>query len=261
MVNSDDEENLSAMSGGEKRRMQRKFLFYVIPLIAATALLSLSQQHTLSNFLALRRVSRDGPMRGRSKLRGLPTLILCGDRDTLVPPAIQGERLCAAIGPSCQFELLPREPHDGPEEFAPAPILAFLHAHAQAGTTVILLHGYGGAAREWSVLPASPAALDYARVALARALHHAGYPVLVGDFGSQSWGDDAALHALEQMVGQRPHIVIVAESMGGALMWRYAEHHPSRVSALVGLSPVCSLSAMARGPLGGSVLAAYRLRQ
>lgn len=75
--------------------------------------------------------------------------------------------------------------------------------------------------------------------ALFRGLVDAGYAVVVGDIGTNTWGNPASVEALHQLVqeynfAQPPRLIGI--SMSGAILLNYGNKYP--VHAAVGLIPV-----------------------
>lgn len=175
----------------------------------------------------------------------MPVLLVHGANDTLVPAADHSACL-APLLPSSEFVSVPGE-HGTPAALDAERVCRFLSArHIQA--PVILLHAWGQTANDWDCLTRSPASpTDRARVQFASALRR-HYEVITDNFAGNAWGNDAALSRLESVIGSRRQVVLIGESMGGLLMLRYAEKHPEKVSALVGIYPVCSTSAIFHRP-------------
>ncbi|HET9442345.1 MAG TPA: hypothetical protein VFO65_03420, partial [Acidimicrobiales bacterium] len=95
--------------------------------------------------------------------------------------------------------------------------------------TVFYLHAFGEKVGAWY------------RPDLLAALAGAGFGVVAGNLGGDTWGNEVAMAELEGLVaayGDGGPSRFLAMSMGGATLLNYARHHPGGVKAAVGLIPV-----------------------
>ncbi|HZP81339.1 MAG TPA: alpha/beta fold hydrolase [Chthonomonadaceae bacterium] len=210
----------------------------------------------LARMLALARIAEANPLRHASRLRGIPTLIHYRELDWRLPPEEHSLKMAEAIGPSCKARLCPNMGYIQAMIFDPRDIMAFLEAHAEPKMPVLLLHGRHQTAAVWTQLLHSSQMIDNARLKMAEAIckDYACRPV---EIGPDSWGNDASLAALDREAGPTGKVVLLGESMGAVTMWRWAEKHPARVAALVGITPVCDLTKIATGPWGREARRAY----
>lgn len=97
-------------------------------------------------------------------------------------------------------------------------------------TTLVLLHGFGGSARNWR--PQQRALRDAARVALADVRGHArsDAPLDADAYRPERFVDDVA-RVLDHLGVARA--VVGGLSMGGGIAARFAIAHPDRVAGLV----------------------------
>lgn len=186
-----------------------------------------------------------------------PALLIYGMADTTVVPDENEQAVKQRMGAKCELVALPGVGHNDAPILEAAPVLRYLRAHVPASTPIVILHCMGRGATDWTRLPL-PTDDPYQRqkTKLYGALKQAGYNLIVPEEGLEHWGNNKALAHLEDVIGSR-QVAIIGESMGAMLMWRYVEKHPSQVQCEIGLSPVCSLTALCKTPLGKSVVRAY----
>jgi pimeloyl-ACP methyl ester carboxylesterase len=102
-----------------------------------------------------------------------------------------------------------------------------------SGAPVVLLHGIGRDRTDWF------------RVAPALAERHTVYAIDIEAFGqSEAWGERITLASMAHMVrrtlatlGERRPVVLIGNSMGGAVALRMHADDPSAIRALVLVSP------------------------
>jgi hypothetical protein len=210
----------------------------------------------LARARALARIAEANPLRHVGRLRGLPTLIHYRDQDWLMPPAEHALKLVEAIGPACKARSCPSMGLAQVIVYDPRDILAFLKAHADPKTPVLLLHGSHQTASVWTQLPQKPEMSDRLRLKMTDALRKE-YSCRAVEIGPDSWGNDASVAALDKEAGPTGKVVLLGETMGTVTMWRWAEMHPERVEALVGVLPIYDLKRIATGPWGREVRLAY----
>ena len=189
------------------------------------------------------------PMTRLAALRKMPVLFMEGSADDVTPAAANAQRAAAQIPAMCR--LIPGGGHCDPRCYDPAVIVDFVRHAAPPGTPVVCLHCWSGSAQDWQA-PQIPC-----RAALVAALHQAGYPTQAESYGN-TWGNDRAVAQADRLVGNR-RVILLGDSMGGLLALRYAEAHPSKILAIVGISPVCSLADMLSRPtlLAEGIRSAY----
>jgi pimeloyl-ACP methyl ester carboxylesterase len=188
----------------------------------------------------------------------IPALLIYDSRDPVVPPAENAMAAQRDLGRSCRSLVFDGAEHVDPRIFNPDTAAKFLQAHAPAGTTIVLLHGWGMKGEGWfTPNPAVIGDRDSRTVAAFGSALDKRFPCKTGDFAGDAWGSDAAVRELERLTAHDRRVALVGCSMGAALMWRYTLKHPHKVVALIGLSPVCSLRSMCRMHYGSDIARAY----
>ena len=208
-------------------------------------------------YRAYQLVRQSDPLQQAAKMRGVPVLLLHGDADDVVPLSQHSAHLKDAVGTSCALVSIPRAGHGNERCFDTPRILAFLRQHATKQTPIILIHGWGTDASDWQAYNATHLYPNHSRVACATALQQAGYKTLTGEFAGNAWGNESAYREFEKLVSPYPRVVLLGESMGGLLMWRYAEAHPDHVACGIGIYPVCSTTAMLQSRFKEDIERAY----
>ena len=178
------------------------------------------------------------PVLHLAALKNTPVLLMQGSADDTTPAAGNALRVAAQLPAVCR--MMPGGGHGDPRCYDPGVIVDFIRHAAPSGAPVVCLHCCGGSARDWQT------AGNPSHAALVAALHKAGYPTLADSYGD-TWGNNQAVAQLDRLIGNR-RVALLGESMGGLLALRYAEAHPSKVLAIVGICPACSLEDMMSRP-------------
>lgn len=193
-------------------------------------------------------------------LSGLPVLLRVSTGDQTVPPQTNAYQAARQIGTSCLVRAIDSELHGDPRLYDAEQIAKFIARHAVKGTLIVELHGYGVPGSQWFTgksLDDVHLAQANSKVQLTRHLQSLGYVVEAQDYGGNLWGNNQALRLLSAEIGKRK-VVLIGESMGGILMWRFAELHRNQCLALVGISPVCNLKSICQTENGAILLNAYQ---
>lgn len=230
-----------------------RLLIIAVPLLVFVGFLAILRQ---SRRTAMQRIAAADPLPGIRALRGKPILILSTDLDSGTPLAEHGAKIAETLKPECRLVQYPAIGIGYLAMYDQKRILEFLKAHISGRPTVFLLHGRNMDASAWTKPVHASFPADVARVALANALRKR-YDCQAVELGPNSWGNDSSVAALNRAIGEHRNVVLIGDMMGALAMWRWAEKNPTSVAALIGITPVCSLTAVAEGNGGSEVRRAY----